>query len=177
MRGKGKVVRWLSLVLAVLFVCACAFAESGVEYDDEGGVWDWDKGTYTPAGGPAVPIVQDDEPASSSSGSGDTSISVRKNDDGSEERVRVRVGFSKGSIAEIEKMIGGKGQQDVAASTYFLTVILQDLKEESNTVQIGNTMVKRTNYTRKAVANVRDYNGNVIFRVFHIDKVNHNQTS
>ena len=83
MRGKGKVVRWLSLVLAVLFVCACAFAESGVEYDDEGGVWDWDKGTYTPAGGTAVPIVQDNEPASSSSGSGDTSISVRKNEDGS----------------------------------------------------------------------------------------------
>ena len=81
------------------------------------------------------------------------------------------------SIAEVEKMIGGQDQVDVAASTYFLTVILQDLKEESNTVQVGNTMVKRTNYTRKAVAKVRDYNGNVIFALNVVGKATHRRTS
>jgi len=67
------------------------------------------------------------------------------------------------SLAEVEKAIGGNDQQDVASACVFLTVIMQDLQEESNTVQVGNTMVKKTVYTRKAVANVRDFNGNVLF--------------
>ncbi|MBP5531136.1 MAG: hypothetical protein J6Y54_03800 [Lentisphaeria bacterium] len=84
---------------------------------------------------------------------------------------------SNSSIAEVEKMIGGQDQVDVAASTYFLTVVMQDLKEESNTVQVGNTMVKRTVYTRKAVAKVRDYNGNVLFALNVVGKATHRRTS
>ena len=67
------------------------------------------------------------------------------------------------SISEVEKAIGGKDQVDVASSSVFLTVIMQDQNEESTTVQVGSTMVKKTVYTRKAVANVRNYNGEVLF--------------
>lgn len=67
------------------------------------------------------------------------------------------------SLAEIEKAIGGNENQDVASASYFLTVIMQDLNEESQTVQVGNTMVKKTVYTQKAVFNLRDFNGNVIY--------------
>lgn len=67
------------------------------------------------------------------------------------------------SISEVEKAIGGNDQQDVASASYFLTVIMQDLNEESNTVQVGNTMVKRTVYTQRATFNLRDFNGNVIY--------------
>ena len=67
------------------------------------------------------------------------------------------------SIAEVEKAIGGNGQEDAASSSAFLTVIMQDQSEESQTVQVGNTTVKKTVYSRKAVANVRNYNGEVLF--------------
>ncbi len=66
------------------------------------------------------------------------------------------------SLAEVEKAIGGNDQQDVASACMFLTVIMQDVKEESHTVQVGNTMVKKTKHTQKAVYNVRDFNGNVV---------------
>ncbi len=66
------------------------------------------------------------------------------------------------NLAEVEKAIGGNDQQDVASACMFLTVILQDVKEESQTVQVGNTMVKKTKHTQKAVYNVRDFNGNVV---------------
>ncbi|MBQ7208623.1 MAG: hypothetical protein IJS01_12570 [Lentisphaeria bacterium] len=67
------------------------------------------------------------------------------------------------SIAENEKAIGGKDQEDVADSSVFLTVVMQDLNAESKTVQIGNTMVKKTVYTRKAVAKIRNYRGELLF--------------
>ena len=66
------------------------------------------------------------------------------------------------SLAEVEKAINGTDQQNIASACVFLTVIMQDLKEESNTVSIGNTLVKRTIYTQKAVGNLRDFNGNVL---------------
>ncbi len=66
------------------------------------------------------------------------------------------------NIAEVEKAIAGNDQQDVASACMFLTVIMQDVKEESQTVQVGNTMVKRTVHTQKAVYSVRDFNGNVV---------------
>jgi hypothetical protein len=66
---------------------------------------------------------------------------------------------------------------DAAVSSYFLTVVMQDLKAESDTVQVGNTMVKRTNYTRKAVAKVRDHDGNVIFALNVVGKSTHRRTS
>jgi len=67
------------------------------------------------------------------------------------------------SIAEVEKAIGGTDQVDVAGSTVFLTVIIGDMEENKTTVQVGNTMVTRHNYSLKMVANVRDFNGNVLF--------------
>ena len=42
------------------------------------------------------------------------------------------------SLSEVEKAIGGNSQQDVASACVFLTVIMQDLKESSQTVQVGN---------------------------------------
>ncbi len=67
------------------------------------------------------------------------------------------------SLSEVEKAIGGNDQQDVASACMFITVIMQDLREETKTVQVGNTMVKRTWYTQKAVSNLRDFNGNIVY--------------
>ena len=53
---------------------------------------------------------------------------------------------------------------------------MQDLKEYSQTVQVGNTMVKRTNYTQKAVANLRDFNGNVLNSWHVVAKASHRRT-
>ncbi len=80
------------------------------------------------------------------------------------------------SLSEVEKAIGGNSQQDVASACVFLTVIMQDLKESSQTVQVGNTMVKRTNYTQKAVANLRDFNGNVVNSWNAVARVSHRRT-
>ena len=56
----------LTAILAVL-LCACLFslclAESGVETDDEGGVWDYDSGIYTDPSGNEHPIEEDGEPS------------------------------------------------------------------------------------------------------------------
>lgn len=67
------------------------------------------------------------------------------------------------SIAEVEKAIGGNDQIDVASSSFFLTVIIGDMEETTTTVPVGNTMVARKNYSLKMVANIRDFNGNVLF--------------
>ena len=64
---------------------------------------------------------------------------------------------SEASLSEIEKAIADKAQEEVAPATLFLTVTLGDQKEESTTVPVGNTKVKKTTYTRRAVASVRDF--------------------
>lgn len=66
-------------------------------------------------------------------------------------------------IAEVEKAIGGNDQQDVASATIFLTVIAKDQKEETMTVQVGNTMVTKIKTTRVFACSVRDFNGNVVY--------------
>ena len=81
------------------------------------------------------------------------------------------------SLAEVEKAISGNSQQDLASACVFLTVIMQDLKEESNTVSVGNTLIKKTNYTQKAVGNLRDFNGNVITAFNVVATSNHRVTS
>ena len=53
------------------------------------------------------------------------------------------------SISEVEKAIGGNSQVDVASSTMFLSVIVQDLKTSRSTVPVGRTNVTRTTYTQK----------------------------
>ena len=81
------------------------------------------------------------------------------------------------SLSEVEKVINGNDQQDLASACVFLTVIMQDLKEESQTVSVGNTLIKRTTYTQKAVGNLRDFNGNVL-TAFHVSaKTSRRQTS
>ncbi len=81
------------------------------------------------------------------------------------------------SLSEVEKAIGGNDQQDVASAVLFITVIMQDLHEETKTVQVGNTMVKRTMYTQKAVANLRDFNGNVVYACNVVAKSSRRDTS
>ena len=55
-------------MLMLLLLCVSALAETGIETDDDGGVWDWDKGTYTAPDGRTVPIVRDDGDDSSNNG-------------------------------------------------------------------------------------------------------------
>lgn len=81
------------------------------------------------------------------------------------------------SLAEVEKAINGTDQQDIASACVFLTVIMQDLKEESNTVSVGNTQIKKTIYTQKAVGNLRDFNGNVLTAFNVVAKSSHRKTS
>lgn len=80
-------------------------------------------------------------------------------------------------IAEVEKAIGGNDQQDVASATIFLTVIAKDQKEETMTVQVGNTMVTKIITTRVSVCNVRDFNGNVIYAFEVSAKASRRKTS
>ena len=58
MFGKNVLKRGLALVLTLLLLSPAALASTGVEYDDEGGVWDWDHGTYTPPGGTPISITE-----------------------------------------------------------------------------------------------------------------------
>ena len=81
------------------------------------------------------------------------------------------------SLSEVEKVLNGNDQQNLASACVFLTLIMQDLKEESNTVSVGNTMVKRTTYTQKAVGNLRDFNGNVLTAFNVVAKSSRRQTS
>ena len=72
---------WKVLAIAVmcLFLGAGAAAASGIEYDEDGGVWDFDKGVYTAPDGSTVSIYDGD------SGSGDDSgyVGTKQNADGS----------------------------------------------------------------------------------------------
>ena len=81
------------------------------------------------------------------------------------------------SLAEVEKAINGTSQQDLASACVFLTVIMQDMHQESNTVSVGNTMIKKTVYTQKAVGNLRDFNGNVITAFNVVAQSSRRQTS
>ena len=81
------------------------------------------------------------------------------------------------SLSEVEKAIGGNDQQDIASACVFLTVIMQDLKQESMTVSVANTLIKKTTYTQKAVGNIRDFNGNVLTAFNVVGKTSRRQTS
>ena len=81
------------------------------------------------------------------------------------------------NLAEVEKAIGGNDQQDIASACVFLTVIMQDLQEESTTVPVQNVMIKRTTYSQKAVGNLRDFNGNIITAFNVVAKTSRRQTS
>ena len=55
MKRTGILVFVLALCLGV-----SALASGGVEYDDDGGVWDYNKGTYTTKDGQTVSIIDED---------------------------------------------------------------------------------------------------------------------
>ena len=53
--------RWTGILVSILAVCLSLSAlASGVEYDSEGGVWDYNKGTYTTSDGKTVSIINED---------------------------------------------------------------------------------------------------------------------
>ena len=56
--GKSLLIRGTALALTLLLLCGGALANS--EVDDEGGIWDYDKGTYTAPDGRVVNITPDD---------------------------------------------------------------------------------------------------------------------
>ena len=53
--------RWTGILVSILAVCLSLSAlASGVEYDSDGGVWDYNKGTYTTSDGKTVSIIDED---------------------------------------------------------------------------------------------------------------------
>ncbi len=88
----SRLIRGIALATTLLMLCATALANTGKETDEDGGVWDWDSGTYTAPDGRVVSITSDeggdnDSGSSSDSGrdSGADSDGTRAvvNDDGS----------------------------------------------------------------------------------------------
>ena len=93
-----KLLRPALVALVGLLLCACvlALADSGVERDEDGGTWDWDRGIYTAPDGTTYSISQDGDtdttPTGGSSG-GDAMVidtgerdplaGIEKNPDGS----------------------------------------------------------------------------------------------
>ncbi len=83
MKRKNQILE--KLFLLALCVCFClllytAALASGVEKDEDGGIWDYDKGTYTDPTGKVHEItpggVQEDNPASSTVNNQDGSMTV-----------------------------------------------------------------------------------------------------
>ena len=86
-----KTIAWLTVLLGIT-LCCCAFslAETGIVYDEDGGVWNYDTGIYTSPEGVSVKITSDDsEPSGNSSGNNNGGITVQDssgipmNEDGS----------------------------------------------------------------------------------------------
>lgn len=73
---------------------------------------------------------------------------------------------SDASLQEVEKAIANKDQEEVAPATLFLSVTLGDIVKTSKTVPLGDTLVQKSTYTRKATAKVSDFNN---VRVFSCD--------
>ena len=77
-RLNGRKTAWIVRVLCVcagLFLCAAALASSGVERDEDGGVWDYDRGIYTDPSGGQHPITPDGVSEDSGGSSGGSSTS------------------------------------------------------------------------------------------------------
>ena len=99
-REIGRVKAWFAAALCVcLCVCVCiAAADSGVERDEDGGIWDYDKGIYTDPSGKQHSITPDGVPEGSGgsassqqsggamvidTGEQDSAAGLTKNSDGS----------------------------------------------------------------------------------------------
>ena len=88
----GKILILALLAVCLCFLCACA-AASGIETDEDGGTWDYNKGVYTDPSGKKHQIESTGDGSSSSgsspmvinSGETDPVAGVKKNQDGSVE--------------------------------------------------------------------------------------------
>ena len=81
--GHSLFIRGIAMTVTLLLLCTAALANSGKETDEEGGIWDWDNGTYTAPDGRVVNIISDDDTAASDSGSnnGNTITTVNNGDE------------------------------------------------------------------------------------------------
>ncbi len=81
--GHSLFIRGIALTAGLLLLCAPALAKTGKETDEDGGIWDWDNGTYTAPDGRVVNIISDDDTAASDSGSnnGNTITTVNNGDE------------------------------------------------------------------------------------------------
>ncbi len=64
--GCSRIIRGIALTAALLLLCTAALANTGIETDPDGGVWDFDQGIYTAPDGRVFPIDPDPEPAAES---------------------------------------------------------------------------------------------------------------
>ena len=75
---------------------------------------------------------------------------------------------SDASLSEVEKAISNHDQEEVAPATLFLSVTMGDLQRVRKAMTIGDTVVQRDSYTRRATAKVSDFNN---IRVFSCDVI------
>ena len=73
---------------------------------------------------------------------------------------------SDASLSEVEKAISNHDQDEVAPATLFLSVTLGDLQHVRKAMSVGDALVQRDSYTRRATAKVSDFNN---IRVFSCD--------
>ena len=80
--GHSLFIRGIAMTVTLLLLCTAALANSGKETDEEGGVWDWDNGTYTAPDGRVVKITTDEDAAASEPAVEVSPEIIQSNDDG-----------------------------------------------------------------------------------------------
>ena len=103
--GKSLLIRGTALAMTLLLLCTGALANT--EIDDEGGIWDFDNGTYTAPDGRVVSIVSDegaadDTPSSTRTVNSDGSITIIDNGKTYIENPDGSITVESGSIQTIE---------------------------------------------------------------------------
>ncbi len=80
--GHSLFIRGIAMTVTLLLLCTAALANSGKETDEEGGIWDWDNGTYTAPDGRVVKITTDEDAAASEPAVAASPEIIQSNDDG-----------------------------------------------------------------------------------------------